>query len=156
MEGTMRDYVLRLTKRLGINGLGRALGINGSSVLAWVRGESLPSADLVPLLATLGSEDAAALRTLLFRAQEERAARKRLAMIRPTPGTAAPPVAPSRKRRGPRRLRGWLLMPAAVSATLLGQPLRAASAGSYNNHHVSMEAYRDSVAYTDTRRRKVA
>jgi len=49
----MRDFVQALTARLGINGLGRALGLNGSSVLAWVRGEALPSADMVGPLAAL-------------------------------------------------------------------------------------------------------
>lgn len=47
-------------------------------------------------------------------------------LARPQPGTAVPPVAPSRKRRRVTRrgLRAWWLVPAA-SVALLGSPLRA-------------------------------
>lgn len=110
----MREFIRSLTTRMGINGLGRALGLNGSSVLAWVRGESLPSADLVTPLAALAHVEPDVVLRLLIREQTERAARRR---ARPPMGMAAPAVVPSSKRRRPRRRRlaAWL-----VSAGLLG------------------------------------
>ena len=92
----MREFVQALTARLGINGLGRALGLNGSSVLAWVRGEALPSADMVGPLAALAQVDPDVVLQLLIRDQTERAARRR---SRPPGGPAASPVVPSPKRR---------------------------------------------------------
>lgn len=122
----MREFVQTLTARLGINGLGRALGLNGSSVLAWVRGESLPSADLVgPLAALAGVEPEAVLR-LLIREQTERAARRR---ARPPSGSAGPAVVPSRRpraRANRHKLAGWLL--AVASGAAVGQPLGAGAA----------------------------
>jgi hypothetical protein len=121
----MREFVQTLTARLGINGLGRALGLNGSSVLAWVRGESLPSADLVGPLATLAGVEPEAVLHLLIRAQTERAARRR---ARPPSGSAGPAVVPSRRPRARatrRKLAGWLL--AVASGAALGQPLGAGS-----------------------------
>ena len=95
----MREFVRTLTDRMGINGLGRALGLNGSSVLAWVRGESLPSADLVGPLARLAQVEPESVLRLLIREQTERAARRR---TRPQMGTA-PSVVPGLKRTRARR-----------------------------------------------------
>jgi len=119
----MREFVQALTARLGINGLGRALGLNGSSVLAWVRGEALPSADLVGPLAALAHVDPAVVLELLIRDQTARAARRR---ARPLGGPAASPVVPSRRpraRASRRKLAGWLL--AVASGAAVGQPLGA-------------------------------
>jgi hypothetical protein len=118
----MREFVKALTARLGINGLGRALGLNGSSVLAWTRGEALPSADMVAPLAALAGVEADDVLRLLIRDQTERAARRR---ARPPGGPAAGPVVPAPKARRPgrRRKRGrdtlplighWLGTPAAA------------------------------------------
>ena len=82
-DASIRDFVHGLTSRMGINGLGRALGLNGSSVLAWVRGECLPSADMVAPLAALAHVDPDVVRGLLIRAQTERAARRRRKWKRP-------------------------------------------------------------------------
>jgi len=121
----MREFVQALTARLGINGLGRALGLNGSSVLAWVRGEALPSADMVAPLAALAQVDPAVVLELLIRDQTARAARRR---ARPPGGPAASVVVPSPKRsRATRRrkLAAWAFVVASGSA--LGQPLGAGS-----------------------------
>jgi hypothetical protein len=117
----MREFVQALTARLGINGLGRALGLNGSSILAWVRGESLPSADMVGPLAALAQVEPAVVLQLLIRDQTARAARRR---ARPPMGPAAAPAVPSPKRsRATRRrkLATWAFVVASGSA--LGQPL---------------------------------
>jgi hypothetical protein len=122
----MRDFIQSLTARLGINGLGRALGLNGSSVLAWVRGESLPSADLIGPLAALAQVNVEELRGLLMREQEARAARRR---TRPSQGPTVSPVVPvpqRRRARGRRRkLAAWAF--AVASASAWGQPLGGGS-----------------------------
>ena len=70
--GLMRDFIHALTARMGINGLGRALGLNGSSVLAWQRGESLPTADRLGPLARLAQVKIEDLQAIWIREQERR------------------------------------------------------------------------------------
>lgn len=83
----MRDFIQSAVLQSGgINALGRRLGLNGSSILAWVRGESLPSADLVPALAALVGQKPEDVSRLLLAAQAERAARRRGPIDRPTVG----------------------------------------------------------------------
>ena len=124
----MRDFIRALTDHMGINGLGRALGLNGSSVLAWLRGESLPSADLIAPLAALAHANADDLRALLIHEQEIRAERRRAALVRPPMGSAASPVVPlPKRRRGARRkLAAWLF--AVASGAALAQPLPVVAA----------------------------
>jgi hypothetical protein len=96
----MRDFIRALTNHMGINGLGRALGLNGSSVLAWLRGEALPSADLIAPLAAIAHANADDLRALLLHDQAVRAERRRAARARPPMGPAFPVVpVPPRARR---------------------------------------------------------
>ena len=125
----MREFIRRLTDHMGINGLGRALGLNGSSVLAWKRGESLPSADLIAPLAALAHANPDELRALLIHEQEIRAERRRAALARPPMGPAASAVVPVPKRpralRRRRKLAAWAF--AVASGAALGQPLAEVS-----------------------------
>ena len=114
----MRTFIQGLTAQLGINGLGRALGVNGTSVLGWLRGKSLPSADLIDPLAALAQADAEELRALLLYEQELRATRKR---ARSSPGPVAPVAIPAFPRS--RVFRAVVMAFTTGWACLLGQPL---------------------------------
>lgn len=117
----------------GLNALGRLLGINASSVLAWTRGEAMPGLDKVAILAVVLQEDRERLRACLVDALEERAQNRRV-LARPTTGT--PPTAlrvvPSPKRakagKSPRtssgRRRGKAMLGALAVACMgwLGHP----------------------------------
>lgn len=71
----------------GLNALGRLIGVNGSSVLAWTRGEAVPGLDKVPVLAVLLRENQDIMRAMIVAALEERAVRRRMAPVpRPTMG----------------------------------------------------------------------
>ena len=117
----MRDFVKTLTARLGINGLGRALGLNGSSVLAWTRGEALPSADMVRPLAALAQVDP----DVVLRAPDPGAdGAGRAAARAPSGGaggSARRPHPASARAADRRKLAAWAF--AVASGAALGQPL---------------------------------
>jgi hypothetical protein len=87
----MRRYVAQAIRAAGgINALGRLVGVNGSSVLAWSRGEALPGLDKIPVLSVILREDREQLRAVLVDALEERAEHRRY---------APRPIPPPRGRR---------------------------------------------------------
>jgi hypothetical protein len=105
----MRRYVAQAIRAAGgINALGRLVGVNGSSVLAWSRGEALPGLDKIPVLSVILREDREELRAALVNALEERAEHRRY-----TPRPASPP-------RGRRTLGGAVVAAAVGLATLGG------------------------------------
>lgn len=137
----------------GMNALGRMIGINASSVLAWTRGEALPGLDKVPVLAVLLREDRNQLRATLVEALEDRAVNRR-ATPRPTMGTTDRSVVPSpksnaaRKNGNARRRRKLAVVVLGLASGLWSlSPQPAAASRPDKIPSQAASASRDSVAY---------